>query len=74
MSIFGLHTFAIAPVWDLSRIEPQIERLKEYGIGLLEIPLLRPSEIDTKRSHAFASRYGIDLVPSLGLPRALDIV
>ena len=49
MNIFGLHTFAIAPVWDLARIEPQIDRLKEYGIGLLEIPLLRPEEIDTKR-------------------------
>jgi D-psicose/D-tagatose/L-ribulose 3-epimerase len=71
---FGLHTFAIAPVWDLARIEPQIERLKEYGIGLLEIPLLRPSEIDTKPASAFANRYGIELVPSLGLPRALDIV
>ena len=65
MNTFGLHTFAIAPVWDLARIEPQMERLKEYGIGLLEIPLLRPSEIDTKRARAFASRYGIDLVPSL---------
>jgi len=74
MNTFGLHTFAIAPVWDLSRIEPQMDRLKEHGIGLLEIPLLRPSEIDTKRSRAFASRYGVDLVPSLGLPRALDIV
>jgi D-psicose/D-tagatose/L-ribulose 3-epimerase len=74
MNIFGLHTFAIAPVWDLSRIEPQIERLKEYGIGLFEIPLLRPEEIDTKRTRAFGSRHGIDLVPSLGLPRSLDIV
>ena len=56
MNTFGLHTFAIAPVWDLARIEPQIERLKEYGIGLLEIPLLRPEEIDTKRTRAFGSR------------------
>ncbi len=74
MNTFGLHTFAIAPVWDLSRIEPQMDRLKEYGIGLLEIPLLRPEEIDTKRTRAFGSRYGVELVPSLGLPRSLDIV
>ncbi|WP_331371501.1 sugar phosphate isomerase/epimerase family protein [Sinorhizobium chiapasense] len=74
MNIFGLHTFAIAPVWDLSRIEPQMDRLKELGIGLLEIPLLRPREIDTRRTRAFASHYGIELIPSLGLPRALDIV
>ena len=74
MNVFGLHTFAIAPVWDLSRIEPQIERLKEFGIGLLEIPLLRPEEIDVKRSRAFANRHGVELLCSLGLPRALDVV
>ena len=54
MNVFGLHTFAIAPVWDLDLIEPQMERLKGLGIGLLEIPLLRPEEIDTKRTRAFA--------------------
>ncbi|HEV7252884.1 MAG TPA: sugar phosphate isomerase/epimerase family protein [Mesorhizobium sp.] len=74
MNLFGLHTFAIAPVWDLSRIEPQMERLGEYGVGLFEIPLLRPSEIDTRRARAFASRWGVELLPSLGLPAALDIV
>lgn len=74
MNIFGLHTFAIAPVWDLTRIEPQMDRLKELGIGLLEIPLLRPREIDTRRTRAFAGHYGVELIPSLGLPRALDIV
>lgn len=71
---FGLHTFAIAPVWDLARIEPQMDRLKEHGVGLLEIPLLRPEEIDTRRTSAFASRYGVELVPSLGLPANLDVV
>lgn len=74
MNLFGLHTFAIAPVWDLSRIEPQMERLQEYGVGLFEIPLLRPSEIDTRRARAFANRWGVELVPSLGLPASLDIV
>jgi D-psicose/D-tagatose/L-ribulose 3-epimerase len=74
MNVFGLHTFAIAPTWDLGRIERQIEKLKEYGVGLLEIPLLRPREIDTTRSRAFGSRWGIELLCSLGLPHALDIV
>jgi D-psicose/D-tagatose/L-ribulose 3-epimerase len=74
MNVFGLHTFAIAPVWDLDRIERQIEQLKEYGIGLLEIPLLRPEEIDARRSRAFGARWGMELICSLGLPRALDVV
>src|SRR3954447_19188374 len=74
MNVFGLHTFAIAPTWDPGRIERRIEELKQYGIGLLEVPLLRPQEIDTKASRAFARRWGVELVCSLGLPRALDIV
>ena len=60
MNVFGLHTFAVAPTWDLDRIERRIEELKEYGIGLLEVPLLRPEEIDTKASRAFASRWGVE--------------
>ncbi|MBL8583510.1 MAG: sugar phosphate isomerase/epimerase [Rhizobiaceae bacterium] len=74
MNTLGLHTFAIAPVWDLARIEPQMDKLKEFGIGLLEIPLLRPAELDTKRARAFGSRYGVELVPSLGLPWSIDVV
>ena len=70
MNVFGLHTFAIAPVWDLARIEPQIDRLKEFGIGLLEIPLLRPEEIDVKRTRAFANRHGVELLV-LARPAAL---
>jgi len=74
MNTFGLHTFAIAPIWDLDLIEPQMERLKGLGIGLLEIPLLRPEEIDTKRTRAFAERWNVELIPSLGLPASLDVV
>ena len=73
MNTFGLHTFAIAPVWDLDLIEPQMERLKGLGIGLLEIPLLRPEEIDTRRTRAFAERWNVELIPSLGLPASLDV-
>ncbi|MBZ9742141.1 MULTISPECIES: sugar phosphate isomerase/epimerase family protein [unclassified Mesorhizobium] len=73
-NVFGLHTFAIAPVWDLDLIEPQMERLKGLGIGLLEIPLLRPEEMDTARTRAFAERWNVALIPSLGLPASLDVV
>ena len=73
MNTFGLHTFAIAPVWNLDLIEPQMERLKGLGIGLLEIPLLRPEEIDTRRTRAFAERWNVELIPSLGLPASLDV-
>ncbi|OQM74189.1 sugar phosphate isomerase/epimerase family protein [Manganibacter manganicus] len=71
---FGLHTFAIAPVWDIARIEPQMEQLKAQGIGLLEIPLLRPSEIDTGAARSFADRHDIELIASLGLPATIDVI
>ena len=74
MSILGLHTFVISPVWELSRIERQMDRLKEYGIGLFEIPLLRPEKIDVKGTRSFASRHGVELFCSLGLPPSIDVV
>lgn len=74
MSTFGLHTFAIAPIWDLARIDPRMDRLKEHGVGLLEIPLFRPQELDTKRTRSFAAHYKVELFASLGLPAALDVV
>ena len=74
MTILGLHTFVISPVWELSRIERQMDRLKEYGVGLFEIPLLRPQEIDTKGTRSFASRHGVELYCSLSLPASVDVV
>jgi D-psicose/D-tagatose/L-ribulose 3-epimerase len=74
MNLFGLHSFAIAPGWDLARVEPQMDRLKEHGVGLLEFPLGRPEAFDARRARALASRYGVDLVPSLWLPRTLDVI
>lgn len=74
MNVFGLHTFAIAPAWELGRIEPRMDRLKELGIGLVEMPLFRPNEIDAKRARGFATHYGVDLACSLELPRTLDVI
>lgn len=72
-NVFGLHTFAIAPVWDVAKIEPQMERIKPHGIGLFEIPLLRPEEIDIAATRAFRERHDVDVVCSLGLPATLDV-
>lgn len=74
MSILGLHTFVISPVWDLSRVERQMDQLKEHGVGLFEIPLLRPQEVDKKGTRSFANRHGIELYCSLSLPASVDIV
>jgi len=72
--ILGIHTFVVAPSWDLEVMRQQAARLKFHGVGLLEIPLLRPGEIDTKATRDFAREFGFDLVASLGLPGAIDVV
>lgn len=74
MNVLGLHVFAIAPEWNVAQIEPQMERLKSLGVGLLEIPLLRPDEIDIGGTRELAERHDVELICSLGLPRSLDVV
>ncbi len=73
MNVLGLHTFAVSPVWDVARIEPNMERIKRYGVGLFEIPLLRPEEIDIKATNAFKKKHDVEVVCSLGLPKSLDV-
>jgi D-psicose/D-tagatose/L-ribulose 3-epimerase len=73
MNLFGLHTFAVSPVWDVDRIEPEMDRISKHGIGLFEIPLLRPEEIDIGATNAFKKRHDVEVVCSLGLPKSLDV-
>lgn len=74
MNILGLHTFALAPVWEIDRIEPHIEKAKEYGVRLLEVPILQPQRIDPKRSRAFADRWGLELASATSLPATIDVL
>nr|WP_306267204.1 sugar phosphate isomerase/epimerase [Pararhizobium sp. IMCC3301] len=74
MNTLGLHTFAIAPVWDIALIEAEMERIRSHGVGLFEIPLLRPEEIDVAGTLAFSQRHGVEVICSLGLPGWADVV
>jgi D-psicose/D-tagatose/L-ribulose 3-epimerase len=74
MNTLGLHAYAVAPAWDMARIEPQVERLKESGVRLLEMPVFRATDIDGTRAGALARRYGLELAASLTLPGSLDIM
>lgn len=71
--VLGIHTFAVAPLWDLEVMRREAERLKSHGVDLLEIPLLRPGEIDIKATRDFAQEFGFELVTSLGLPANIDV-
>ena len=74
MNTLGLHTFAIAPVWNIALIEAEMERIRSHGVGLFEIPLLRPEEIDVAGTLAFSQRHSVEIICSLGLPGWADVV
>ena len=73
MAVLGLHTFAFATEWQPAQAAEQLPRLRELGVRLIEIPLLRPDEIDIEASRQLASAHDIELTCSLGLPARFDI-
>ena len=74
MARLGLHTFAAAPVWDVAAMRAILPRLRDNRVRALEIPLLRPEEIDVEATRAFFAETGMEPVCSLGLPAHLDVV
>ena len=74
MNLLGVHTFAVASEWQNEIMEKALPRLHALGVRLVEIPLLRPDELDAAAAKALAERNGMGLVCSLGLPKRLDIV
>ncbi|NND92103.1 MAG: sugar phosphate isomerase/epimerase [Granulosicoccus sp.] len=74
MATLGVHTFAFAPTWQPQQISAVAPSLRDHGVTVLEIPLLRPDEIDVAASVRLAREYDFTLVCSLGLPASLDIM
>jgi len=70
----GLHTFAAAPVWDVGVMRALLPKLGHHKVRALEIPLLRPEEIDIDATRAFFEETGLEPVCSLGLPAGLDVI
>jgi D-psicose/D-tagatose/L-ribulose 3-epimerase len=74
MNTLGVHTFAVASEWQTDVMTEVLPRLRDLGVRLVEVPLLRPDELDAEAARSLAGRHGIELVCSLGLPARLDIV
>jgi D-psicose/D-tagatose/L-ribulose 3-epimerase len=55
-------------------MERALPGLHDLGIRLVEIPLLRPNELDASAARTLAERNKMELVCSLGLPGRLRIV
>jgi len=74
MAKLGLHTFAVAPKWDIPAMRAVLDKLIEHKVRVLEIPLLDPAEIDVAATRAFMEDTGIAPVCSLGLPPHIDVI
>ena len=74
MNTLGVHTFAVASEWRTDVMTEVLPRLRDLGVRLVEVPLLRPDELDAEAARSLADRHGIELVCSLGLPARLNIV
>ena len=72
MAILGVHTLAVAPAWTPAAARGFLPWLKEYGVDLMEVPLLRPEEIDVAGTRAVAREFDVQLACSLGLPASID--
>ncbi|SMC82310.1 sugar phosphate isomerase/epimerase family protein [Primorskyibacter flagellatus] len=74
MAQLGLHTFAVAPKWDVATMRTLRMKFETHKVRVLEIPLLDPSEIDVAETRAFCEETGITPVCSLGLPPEIDVI
>ncbi|MEO0683136.1 MAG: sugar phosphate isomerase/epimerase family protein [Pseudomonadota bacterium] len=72
MPKLGLHGLAAAPMWDPGPWQAILERLVPMGLTSVEIPLVRPEEMQPDATRALAERFGLETVASLGLPGRLD--
>lgn len=68
MPVFGIHAFVWGP-WNSDVARASIDRSAALGYDLIEIPLLRPSEVDARRIARWLRDAGISCSASLALPR-----
>ncbi len=68
MEGFGVHTSMWTMNWDREGAERAVAGAKEYGVDFIEIPMLRPSEVDTAHTAALIEKNGLRAICSLGLP------
>lgn len=65
---FGVHTSMWTMNWDREGAERAVAGATQYGIDFIEIPMLRPDQVDAAHTAALIEKNGIHAVCSLGLP------
>ncbi|MEZ5845667.1 MAG: sugar phosphate isomerase/epimerase [Geminicoccaceae bacterium] len=69
MEGFGVHTSMWTMNWDHEGAERAVAGAKKYGVDFIEIPMLRPRDIDPGHTRALIEKNGLRAVCSLGLPQ-----
>lgn len=68
MPRLGAHTFIWAAEWTTQAAEQILAAASKAKLDLVEVPLLRPDEIDIEATLRLSAQHGVDLTCSLGLP------
>ena len=71
--LFGAHAFIWSGEWTPEGAERAISGAADAGLDFVEIPLLRPQEVDVSGTRVLLDRHGIGCTCSLGLPEAAHL-
>lgn len=69
MEGFGVHTSMWTMNWDHEGAERAVVGAREYGVDFIEIPMLRPRDIDTDHTRKLLETKELRAICSLGLPQ-----
>ena len=72
MAKLGIHAFCFTPGWEAKHADDILPLLKKLGIGVVELPLLRPAKFDAKGTRQAFEKHVMAVTCSLGLPHHLD--
>lgn len=73
MTLFGAHAFIWAGDWTSEGAERVISGAADAGLDFVEIPLLRPGEMDVAGTRELLDQHSIGCTCSLGLPEELHL-
>lgn len=73
MTSFGAHAFIWAGDWTPEGAEMVIGGAAEAGLDFVEIPLLRPENVDVSGTRTLLERHNIGCTCSLGLPENIHL-
>ncbi|CAN5859400.1 sugar phosphate isomerase/epimerase [soil metagenome] len=69
MTLFGAHAFIWAGDWSTEGSKRVISGAADAGLDFVEIPLLRPSDMDVEGTRKLLDHHDIGCTCSLGLPK-----